>query len=683
MLRGRSRKRSCICVTAAVAHRSSRGAGRNPRSVWGSRVSCTGVSGRRSHVRAPSSPQRQSATAPWRSRRKRSQRSFRPSPSSRARRRDDLEARQEEDGRETATQPQAATAPPGEPCRSDRRRGPARGEPLGAQHRRGPAEIDRTPGGVDVVPDTAYKGVDARHHRKGCARLRAGRVRAAEVGRGHAAVDPRLGAVAQFPSARRAALHGRHPDQHRRRRRRLPGDRSDRLPLRRGLQGRQRPALRLQLAGRRHQLRDADGLRRRPVRRARRRRQLRLAQDGGVVGRRVRRPPTTSSPALGKSTTAFAITAGRRERPRQRQRRLSPNGGHGDALLSQRQLGAPAHTRSRDQAGSAVEPGRCIRADRAGGSGSAIQRRPTTSSATSTRCAFANKTTIRVAPGTLLEVGGLTLDRHLMHPIFRCLDYKYDDYGGFARLSTTAGSGATATASCRRQPHNGTVDARQYEKVLGPASNALSWTRPEIGEHRGLCRELVLFVPRRGAGSGAQYLQAARKVQEIFTRWRPVGDADFDFWSPKGGCCGTSPELAGVRQHLAQCRSADVRRDHTQPDGDYRAGATSNDLRDRHARQRRRFTWDLSVYRAEIDDEFQCVTIVALPTPAQRPMPTAPSTRASRPGAARGRGVAVWAHAHTGKERSGSTLRIPSATSVSTTTRCSATTSCPVRRGTS
>jgi iron complex outermembrane receptor protein len=47
----------------------------------------------------------------------------------------------------------------------------------------------------------------------------------------------------------------------------------------------------------------------------------------------------------------------------------------------------------------------------------------------------ADKTAIRLAPGTLLEVGAFNVDRHLMHPIFLWLDNAYDDYGGFARLS--------------------------------------------------------------------------------------------------------------------------------------------------------------------------------------------------------------------------------------------------------
>ena len=45
---------------------------------------------------------------------------------------------------------------------------------------------------------------------------------------------------------------------------------------------------------------------------------------------------------------------------------------------------------------------------------------------------LANKTTIRFED-TKLEIGAFGVDRHLMHPIFQWLDYKYRDYGGFAQ----------------------------------------------------------------------------------------------------------------------------------------------------------------------------------------------------------------------------------------------------------
>ena len=98
-----------------------------------------------------------------------------------------------------------------------------------------------------------------RQYHQGHPGLRAGRLCAAEMGRGQQAFDPWLRAVTQLPSARHPALHGRHSDEHRRWLRRFPGDRSDRLPIRRGLEGRECAAVRGQLARRRHQFRDADG----------------------------------------------------------------------------------------------------------------------------------------------------------------------------------------------------------------------------------------------------------------------------------------------------------------------------------------------------------------------------------------------------------------------------------------
>ena len=130
--------------------------------------------------------------------------------------------------------------------------------------------------------------LDRRQYHQGHSRLRARRLRAAEMGRRHAALDPRLRPVAQFPSARRPALHGRHPDQHLGRLWRFPGNRSDRLQICRGLQGRQRAAVRRQFARRRDQFRHADRARSHPERRVGRCRRLRLSPLAGQCRRRQR-----------------------------------------------------------------------------------------------------------------------------------------------------------------------------------------------------------------------------------------------------------------------------------------------------------------------------------------------------------------------------------------------------------
>src|SRR5262249_47263389 len=42
----------------------------------------------------------------------------------------------------------------------------------------------------------------------------------------------------------------------------------------------------------------------------------------------------------------------------------------------------------------------------------------------------ANRTTLRFESSTI-EFGAFVVDRHLMHPIFQWLDYRYHDYGTF------------------------------------------------------------------------------------------------------------------------------------------------------------------------------------------------------------------------------------------------------------
>ena len=138
-------------------------------------------------------------------------------------------------------------------------------------------EIQRTPGAVAVVPDTAFKNSPAQTI-KDVLDWVPGVWAQPKWGD-----DTRLsirgsGLSRNFHLRGIAALHGRHPDQHRRRLRRLSGDRSDRLSLCRGVQGRERAALRRQLARRRDQFRHADRARRAAVRRPRRRGQLRLSQ---------------------------------------------------------------------------------------------------------------------------------------------------------------------------------------------------------------------------------------------------------------------------------------------------------------------------------------------------------------------------------------------------------------------
>ena len=235
---------------------------------------------------------------------------------------------------------------------ADRRRsGAGRSRRAGGAERAAGADRDQQhPGRRRARAGRGLQEFDRRQHHQGHPRLRAGRLRAAEMGRRHAAFDPRLRPVAQFPSARRPALHGRHSDQHRRRLRRFPGDRPDRLQICRGLQGRQRAAVRRQLARRRHQFRDADRPRSVAERRVGRYGRIRIQAAAGQCRRRQRSMGRFRHRLHPGVRTAFRDHSFGSSHPRQRQCRLSVLAGCRDAVLFQRQRDPPAHPRQRHQA---------------------------------------------------------------------------------------------------------------------------------------------------------------------------------------------------------------------------------------------------------------------------------------------------------------------------------------------
>ena len=226
---------------------------------------------------------------------------------------------------------------------------------------------------------------------------------------------------------------------------------------------------------------------------------------------------------------------------------------------------------------------------------------------------FANKTTIRLAPGTLLEVGAFTSDRHLMHPIYRWLDYKYNDYGGFARLTDESQIGGYRNRMIvGANIQNGTVAAKQYTDLAGAKKGDLLSDVDNDSTNFSFYAENSFYFMRDVAlVAGTQYLNASR---EATVRYTTVGDqsgeSDFNLWSPKVGLLWDVDRSWQVFANIS--RSAEI------PSfGENTVGspflaeaqrATTYEIGTRG--DRRDYNWDLSIYRAEIDNELQCITVM-------------------------------------------------------------------------
>jgi len=225
----------------------------------------------------------------------------------------------------------------------------------------------------------------------------------------------------------------------------------------------------------------------------------------------------------------------------------------------------------------------------------------------------ANKTTVRLAPGTLLEFGAFGVDRHLMHPIYQWLDYEYRDYGGFARIedeSHIAGMRNRLVAGINL--HNGTIDNKQYQNLAGAQKGALLSSSEDDSQNLSLYAENSLYFLRDVAlVGGLQYLHATRDRQARFNS--TSGRSEFDLWSPKVGLLWDVTRNAQVFANVSRSaeapsfgESSTATQQISFADIDAQTATTFEiGTRGRTADT----TWDVSLYRASLDNELLCFTL--------------------------------------------------------------------------
>lgn len=228
---------------------------------------------------------------------------------------------------------------------------------------------------------------------------------------------------------------------------------------------------------------------------------------------------------------------------------------------------------------------------------------------------IANKTTIKLAPGTAVEFGAFYNDRHLMHPIFQWLDYQYEDFGGFARLTDDRiVSGYRNRLIAGLQLHNGRLSNRQYENNSGSGSaikgDLLSSSLDRSENLAAYIENSFYFLPSVALVTGTQFLHATRNREN--RGGSTSGSTEFNLWSPKVGLLW---DIDPTWQAFANIsRSAEV------PSfGESSSAAVPaiafTDIKAQRATtyeigtrgRRPDVTWDLALYRMEIDNELQCL----------------------------------------------------------------------------
>lgn len=222
---------------------------------------------------------------------------------------------------------------------------------------------------------------------------------------------------------------------------------------------------------------------------------------------------------------------------------------------------------------------------------------------------IANKTTVRLSQGTLLEFGAFNVDRHLDHPIYQWLDYRYDDYGGFARLSddsVIAGFRNRFIAGVNL--HNGKVDTKHFANGPNAAKGPLIAEGVNRSDNISVYAENSFFVlPDVALVAGLQFLHAERN--RIGTD--VSGRNTFDVWSPKAGIVWDVDPGWQVFANISRSAEVPSFGENAVSGSAFAAKlqeATTYEIGTRGRRET--YHWDVALYRAEIDNELQCLTIL-------------------------------------------------------------------------
>jgi iron complex outermembrane receptor protein len=224
----------------------------------------------------------------------------------------------------------------------------------------------------------------------------------------------------------------------------------------------------------------------------------------------------------------------------------------------------------------------------------------------------ANKTTARLGE-TTVEAGVFYNNRHVRHPIYQWLDFTVNDYGAFVRAVDDRSLGTVRNRLIvGANLQNGTIDTEQFVNLDGAVKGALAASMVDKSRNLSANGEDSLFVTSDVALiAGLQYLYARRDRRDRFlSDGAQTGAKSYDLWSPRAGILWdvtADTQVFGNVSRSAEVPTYDANSFATPASADLRAQrATTYEIGTRG--KRGGVGWDISLYRSEIRNELQCLT---------------------------------------------------------------------------
>ncbi|WP_010488865.1 TonB-dependent receptor family protein [Pseudomonas sp. S9] len=224
----------------------------------------------------------------------------------------------------------------------------------------------------------------------------------------------------------------------------------------------------------------------------------------------------------------------------------------------------------------------------------------------------ANKTTLRF-DSTTLEFGVFGVHRQVKHPIYQWLDYDVNDYGGFVRATDELKIGDYRNQLITGiNLHNGKIDNKQYENQTNAVKGELLASNIDESKNASAYAQNSFYIrPNIALIAGMQFQHSVRDRQDRFqSDGDQSGRRSYDNFSPKVGVLWDVDPTWQVFSNIS--RSAEV----PSYDANTFTSASSSDLDAQTATtyeigtrgQREDTNWDLALYRAQIKNELQCLT---------------------------------------------------------------------------
>lgn len=261
----------------------------------------------------------------------------------------------------------------------------------------------------------------------------------------------------------------------------------------------------------------------------------------------------------------------------------------------------------------------------------------------------ANKSTLRFG-ATTVDFGIFSHQRHVDHPIYMYLDYDVSDYGGFVRVTDDRiVDGFRNRLVAGANVLNGSMDYREYENPAGATKGPLTFSTMDKAQNYSAYAENSFYVlPDVALIAGTQFMRAVRDRRDRFFDDATVNPFDgqandsgrrtYNLWSPKVGLLwDVAPtwQVFGNISRSAEVPSFDVN-SFTSPAGMDVDAQTATTYEIGTRGRTPDFTWDVSLYRAEIRNELQCLT-----TAPWAPCTVVNADRTVHQGVEAGLGVAV------------------------------------------